>query len=145
MKLLDKGEVLKASIKAAPELCNGAACKGAPVSTNPTALTKRLLLPTFRDSPSEGSSEGSSQSDEPSFCGIAAACPRVCDGLPPSKTRAEKRALGRRPPKPRCANLGLPRDSQRDRIEVLPVTIQDLLRRKPERRSGTLATLTGSV
>uniref|UniRef100_A0A3P9KND5 SUN domain-containing ossification factor n=1 Tax=Oryzias latipes TaxID=8090 RepID=A0A3P9KND5_ORYLA len=145
LKLLDKGEVLKASIKAAPELCNGAACKGAPISTNPTALTKRLLLPTFRDSPSEGSSEGSSQSDEPSFCGITAACPRVCDSLPPPKTRAEKRALGRRPPKPRCANLGLPRDSQRDRSEVLPVTIQDLLRRKPERRSGTLATLTGSV
>ncbi|RVE61492.1 hypothetical protein OJAV_G00171290 [Oryzias javanicus] len=145
-KLLDKVDALQVSTKSAPELCNGAtASNGAPASKNPTALTKQLLLPSFRDSPSEGSSEGSSHSDDPSFCGIATACSRVCDGLPPPKTRAEKRALRRRPPKPRCAVLGLPHDSQRDRREALPVTIQDLLRRKPEPRSGAVATLTGSV
>ncbi|XP_024129009.1 SUN domain-containing ossification factor isoform X2 [Oryzias melastigma] len=144
-KLLDKVEALQVSAKSAPELCNGAACNGAPASKNPTVLTKQLLLPSFRDSPSEGSSEGSSHSDEPSFCGITAACSRVCDGLPQPKTRAEKRALRRRPPKPRCAVLGLPHDSQRDRREAMPVTIQDLLRRKPEPRSGAVATLTGSV
>ncbi|KAK3545516.1 hypothetical protein QTP70_007757 [Hemibagrus guttatus] len=45
---------------------------------------------SFRDSPSEGSSEDSSQSDEPSFCGIAS-CSRLCDPLPAPKSRSKKR------------------------------------------------------
>ncbi|KAG8013955.1 Dynamin-3, partial [Nibea albiflora] len=99
MKPLEKVETLKPSFHAAPELCNGGVvCNGVPVTTNPTPLTKRLLQPMFRDSPSEVSSEGSSHSDDPSFCGITTACRRICDGLPPPKTRAEKRALRRRRP-----------------------------------------------
>ncbi|KAL7875551.1 hypothetical protein AOLI_G00105140 [Acnodon oligacanthus] len=56
---------------------------------------------TFRDPPSEGSSEASSQSDDPSFCGIST-CGRLCEGLPPPKSRSEKRALKRRRSKPSC-------------------------------------------
>ncbi|XP_047674793.1 SUN domain-containing ossification factor-like isoform X2 [Tachysurus fulvidraco] len=45
---------------------------------------------SFRDSPSEGSSEDSSQSDEPSFCGITS-CSHLCDPLPAPKSRSKKR------------------------------------------------------
>lgn len=45
---------------------------------------------SFRDCPSEGSSEESSQSDEPSFCGIAS-CSRLCDPLPAPKSHSKKR------------------------------------------------------
>ncbi|KAI4886342.1 hypothetical protein NFI96_010916 [Prochilodus magdalenae] len=56
---------------------------------------------TFRDPPSEGSSEASSQSDEPSFCGIST-CSRLCEGIPPPKSRSEKRALRRQRSKTSC-------------------------------------------
>ncbi|XP_049338814.1 SUN domain-containing ossification factor isoform X2 [Astyanax mexicanus] len=56
---------------------------------------------TFRDPPSEGSSEASSHSDEPSFCGIST-CSRLCEGLPPPKSRSEKRAFRRRRSRPNC-------------------------------------------
>ncbi|TTG32361.1 SUN domain-containing ossification factor [Bagarius yarrelli] len=46
---------------------------------------------SFRNSQSEGSSRDSSQSDEPSFCGIAP-CSRLCDPLPDSKSRLKKRS-----------------------------------------------------
>lgn len=55
----------------------------------------------FRDPPSEGSSEASSHSDEPSFCGIST-CNRLCEGLPPPKSRSEKRAFKRRRSRPNC-------------------------------------------
>ncbi|XP_046707802.1 SUN domain-containing ossification factor-like isoform X1 [Silurus meridionalis] len=45
---------------------------------------------SFRDSPSEGSSEDSSQSDEPSLCGIPS-CNRLCDPLSAPKNRSKKR------------------------------------------------------
>ncbi|XP_070701935.1 SUN domain-containing ossification factor-like [Pempheris klunzingeri] len=139
MKPAEKVETLKPSFHAAPELSNGAVvCNGQPVTTNPTPFTKRLLQPMFRDSPSEGSSEGSSHSDDPSFCGITAACTRICDGLPPPKTRAEKRALRRRRPKPTCTVADLLQASRRDKSEALPVsTIQDMTNRKTEQSSGT--------
>ncbi|KAG7330579.1 hypothetical protein KOW79_006801 [Hemibagrus wyckioides] len=57
--------------------------KLAPQSTVPPPFS-------FRDSPSEGSSEDSSQSDEPSYCGIAS-CSRLCDPLPVPKSRSKKR------------------------------------------------------
>ncbi|XP_066547981.1 SUN domain-containing ossification factor isoform X2 [Amia ocellicauda] len=50
---------------------------------------------SYKGPPSEGSSEGSSQSDESLFCGISA-CTRLCNGQPPPRTRTEKRALKRR-------------------------------------------------
>lgn len=56
-------------------------------------LPPRSLVPppfSFRDSSSEGSSEDSSQSDEPSFCGIAS-CSRLCDPLPAAKSCSKKR------------------------------------------------------
>ncbi|KAM6989278.1 SUN domain-containing ossification factor [Tautogolabrus adspersus] len=139
LKSIEKVETLKPSLHAATELCNGAVLHNSlPVTTNPPSLTKRLLQPLFRDSPSEGSSEGSSHSDDPSFCGITTACPRICDGLPPPKTRAEKRALRRRRPKPTCAVVDLLQAPRRDKNEPLAIsTIQDLMNRKTEQRSGT--------
>lgn len=149
IKPIEKVETLTPSFHAAPELCNGVVCNGVPVTSKPTALTKRLLQPIFRDSPSEGSSEGSSHSDDPSFCGITTACTRICDGLPPPKTRSEKRALRRRRPKPSCAVVDLLQAPQRDKSESLPIsTIQDIMNRKTEQSSGTYGvnvTLSGPV
>ncbi|XP_056248064.1 SUN domain-containing ossification factor-like isoform X1 [Seriola aureovittata] len=139
MKSIEKVETLKPSFHAAPGLSNGAViCNGVPVTTNPTPLTKRLLQPTFRDSPSEGSSEGSSHSDDPSFCGITTACSRICDSLPPPKTRAEKRALRRQRPKPSCGMVDLLQAPKRDKSEALPIsTIEDIMKSKTEKSSGT--------
>ncbi|XP_071372475.1 SUN domain-containing ossification factor-like isoform X2 [Centroberyx affinis] len=148
IKPSEKVETLKPSLHAAPELANGAVvCNGVPLTTNLTSPTRRLLQPTFRDSPSEGSSEGSSHSDDPSFCGIATACNRICDGLPPPKTRAEKRALRRRRPKPGYVVVDLVQAPCRDKSESLPIsTLQDVMSRKTEQSSGTFgvnATLSG--
>ncbi|XP_041848143.1 SUN domain-containing ossification factor-like isoform X2 [Melanotaenia boesemani] len=145
VKPMDKVETLKPSFQGAPELSNGAVCNGVAITANPTLLTKQVLQPSFRHSPSEGSSEGSSHSDDPSFCGITAACSRICDGLPPPKTRAEKRALRRRRPKPSSAGVDLLRAPQRNNIEPLPITIQDILKRKTEQNSSTFMALAGPV
>ncbi|XP_072219172.1 SUN domain-containing ossification factor-like isoform X1 [Leuresthes tenuis] len=146
LKPVEKVETLKPSFQAAPELSNGAVvCNGMPVITNPAPLTKQLLQPAFGDSPSEGSSEGSSHSDDPSFCGITTACSRICDGLPPPKTRAEKRALRRRRPKPSCPVVDLLHSPLMDKNESLPITIQDIINRKTEQKSGTFVALTGPV
>lgn len=66
------------------------------------------LPPRLREALSEGSSEGSSShSDEPSFCGVAASCRRLCDSLPPQgRTRAERRAYKRRRSKPSSCGRG---------------------------------------
>ncbi|XP_063742504.1 SUN domain-containing ossification factor-like isoform X2 [Eleginops maclovinus] len=139
MRPIEKVETLKPSFHAAPELCNGAiVCNGAPISTHPTPFAKRLLQPMFRDSPSEGSSEGSSHSDDPSFCGITTACNRICDGLPQPRTRAEKRALRRRRPKPSCTVVDLIQVPRRSRSDEMPIsTIHDLMKRHTEQSSGT--------
>lgn len=136
---MEKVETLKPCFHTAPELCNGdVVCNDARVTTNPAPLLKTLLQPTFRDSPSEGSSEASSHSDDPSFCGITAACSRVCDGFPPPKTRSGKRALRRRRPKPSCAVVDFLHAPQRDKGELSPIsTIQDIMTRKTEQGSGT--------
>ncbi|XP_061588905.1 SUN domain-containing ossification factor-like isoform X2 [Cololabis saira] len=150
VKPLDKVETLRASFQAAPKRCNGGVvvCNGGPVVTRPGPLAQRFLQPVFRDSPSEGSSEGS-HSDDPSFCGITTACSRICDGLPPPKTRAERRALRRRRPKPRCALVELLHDPHRDKNQTLnqtlPSSITDIMNRKPEQNSGPLLALTGPV
>ncbi|XP_033960265.1 SUN domain-containing ossification factor-like isoform X1 [Pseudochaenichthys georgianus] len=137
MKPLEKVETLKPSFHAATELCNGAVvCNGVPVSTHPIPFTKTLLQPMFRDSPSEGSSEGSSHSDDPSFCGITTACNRICDGLPQPRTRAEKRALRRGRPKASCGVVDLIQIPRR--VDEMPIsTIHDLMKRHTEQRSGT--------
>ncbi|TNN81483.1 SUN domain-containing ossification factor [Liparis tanakae] len=135
----EKEEALELPVHAAPEPCNRVVfCNGVPVTTNPTPLTKMLLQPLFRDSPSDGSSEGSSHSDDPSFCGITTACNRICDGLPPPKTRAEKRAFRRGRPRPSCAGVDLLPVPRRDRSQPVHIsTIQDIMNRKSEQSSGT--------
>lgn len=137
MKPTEKVETLKPSLL--PGLSNGAViCNGVPITTNPKPLAKRLLQHTFRDSPSEGSSEGSSHSDDPSFCGITTACSRICDGLPPPKTRAERRTLRRQRPKPSCAVVDLLQAPKRDKSEALPIsTIEDIMSRKTEKSLET--------
>ncbi|MEQ2290617.1 hypothetical protein AMECASPLE_005014 [Ameca splendens] len=146
LKPPDEVETLKPCLHSAAELCNGAVGRHhGPVTTNTTPLLKQLLPPAFRDSPSEGSSEGSSHSDDPSFCGITAACSRVCDGLPPAKTRAEKRALRRQRLKPSCAVVDLLHAPRRDRNDPVPVTIQDIMNRKTEHNSGPFVAIPGPV
>ncbi|KAM9789347.1 SUN domain-containing ossification factor [Neosynchiropus ocellatus] len=145
MKPLD--EVDSLSFQAASELCNGApTCNGGPVVTRPT-LAQRFLQPAFRDSPSEPSSETSSHSDDPSFCGFRTACPRICDGLPPPKTRAEKRALRRRRHKPTCAVVDYHQIPQRDKSHSLPLpNMQETLCSKSEQSSRTFGvTFSGPV
>lgn len=147
IKALDNVELLVPPFHTAAGLCNGSAvCNGAPVTTDPSALAKRFLQPTFRDSPSEGSSEGSSHSDDPSFCGITTACSRICDGLPPPKTRAERRALRRRRPKSSCTVVDYVQAPQRDKSQTMPVaTISSyMMNRETEPRSGTFV-LSGPV
>ncbi|MED6277176.1 hypothetical protein CHARACLAT_010688 [Characodon lateralis] len=146
LKPPDEVEMLKPCLQSAAELCNGAVGRHhGPVTTNTTPLLKQLLPPAFRDSPSEGSSEGSSHSDDPSFCGITAACSRVCDGLPPVKTRGEKRALRRQRLKPSCAVVDLLHAPRRDRNDPVPVTIQDIMNRKTEHNSGPFVAIPGPV
>ncbi|XP_028988022.1 SUN domain-containing ossification factor-like isoform X2 [Betta splendens] len=139
LKLVESVETLKPSLHTATELCNGdVVCNNGPITTKPTPLIKTLLQPSaFRDSPSEGSSEASSHSDDPSFCGITTACSRICDGLPPPKTRSEKRALRRRRPRPSCAVVDLLQAPRRDNGDLLPLSIQDIMNRKTEQSSGT--------
>ncbi|KAL4656015.1 SUN domain-containing ossification factor-like isoform X2 [Arapaima gigas] len=52
-------------------------------------------MSTLKDTMSEGSSEGSSHSEDSYFCGISA-CARLCDSQPPPKSKVEKRASKRR-------------------------------------------------
>ncbi|KAF7654303.1 hypothetical protein LDENG_00071440 [Lucifuga dentata] len=132
VKAGEKVETLKPSFQGAPALSNGVVSNGAPVAANPNTFTKRFLQPD-----SEGSSEGSSHSDDPFFCGITAACTRICEGLPPPKTKAEKRALKRRHPKPSCVVVDLPQASQRDKTKSSISTVQELMSRKMEQSSGT--------
>ncbi|XP_077360132.1 SUN domain-containing ossification factor-like isoform X2 [Festucalex cinctus] len=137
MKPIEKVQTLT-SFHTAPRACNGAAVWSVPVKTNPVTLTKRLLLPTFRDSPSEGSSEASSHSDDPSFCGVTTACSRICQGLSLSKTRAEKRPLRRRRPKPTCAIVDFLRVPHRDKSNTVSISAaQDIMNMKSKQTSGT--------
>lgn len=140
-------ETLKPCFQSAPELCNGAVGRSrGDVTAHAAPLIKHLLQPVFRDSPSEGSSEGSSQSDDPSFCGIRSACSRICDGLPPVKTQAEKRALRRRRLKPACAVVDLLHAPRRDDNEPAPVSLQDIVvNKKTEHNSGPLVAIPGPV
>lgn len=115
MKAVDKVESVRPSCRAA----------GCPVG--PAARSRPVQL-LQSDSPSEGSSEGSSQSDEPSFCGIPSACSAVCNNLSPPSTRAERRALRRRRPKASCAVGELLLTS--DKHQHWPITVQDFMNRK---------------
>ncbi|CAB1326459.1 unnamed protein product [Coregonus sp. 'balchen'] len=131
-------EPLKCTAFCAPLLANGRAPRG---TMDPTPCTGHLSHPAFRDPPFEGSSEGSSQSDEPSFCGLAAtSCTRLCDGLPPPRSRAAKRAFKRRSSKPGCGVVDLLQTPRRDGSEATPtiLTLQDHIGGGKELAAGRL-------
>lgn len=90
----EKVETLKPSVPPPAVANGGPKCNGVPphavfLSSGETGMS------SSKDPTSEGSSEGSSQSDESYFCGIST-CTRLCNGLPPPKTKTEKRAFKRR-------------------------------------------------
>ncbi|KAM6948238.1 SUN domain-containing ossification factor [Aplochiton taeniatus] len=122
------------------DLANGGAPRHrSPLPLDPAALPTGPPHPGFRNPPSEGSSEGSSHSDDPSFCGLANACTRLCDGLPPPRSRADKRAFKRRRSKPSCAVVDLLQAPRRDQGETKPLPVlQDMMRGNKELRSGPL-------
>nr|XP_061786988.1 SUN domain-containing ossification factor-like [Nerophis lumbriciformis] len=132
MKSIEEVETLTSCL-AVPPPCYGAAlCNGVPATT----VTKR---PSSRDCPSEASSETSSHSDDPSFCGITTACSRICHGLNPPKTRAERRALRRRRPKPTCAVVDFLQAPRGNKTKTFSISAtQDMMnRRKSEPSPGT--------
>ncbi|XP_070988838.1 SUN domain-containing ossification factor-like isoform X2 [Oncorhynchus clarkii lewisi] len=130
-------ETLKSTAFCSPLLANRAPIYNGRGTIDPLPRTGHLRHPAFRDPPSEGSSEGSSQSDEPSFCGLAAAtCTRLCDGLPPPRSRAEKLAF-----KP--GRVDLLQGPRRDRSEATPtiLTLQDLIGGEKELAAGRLGVM----
>ncbi|XP_055722292.1 SUN domain-containing ossification factor-like isoform X1 [Salvelinus fontinalis] len=128
---------LKCTAFCAPLLANRAPIYDGRGTMDPLPRTGHLSHPAFRDPPSEGSSEGSSQSDVSSFCGLAAAsCTRLCDGLPPPRSRAEKRAF-----KP--GRVDLLQALRRDGSEATPtiLTLQDLIGGEKELAAGRLGVM----
>ncbi|XP_051984193.1 SUN domain-containing ossification factor-like isoform X2 [Xyrauchen texanus] len=92
LKLNKSAETLTSAAFTGPSVANGI-----PQCTiGPQGLDLKLLSiesgarPVPRDLMSDGSSEGSSQSDETLFCGFAT-CARICEALPASKHWAEKK------------------------------------------------------
>ncbi|XP_014047209.2 SUN domain-containing ossification factor isoform X1 [Salmo salar] len=135
-------ETLKCTALCAPLLADGASvCNGGTPggTTDPTPRMGRLSHHAFMDPPSGGSSESSSQSDEPSLCGLAAiSCTRLCDGLPPPRSRAEKRAFKRHRSKPGCVVVeDLLQAPQRDATPITP-TLQGLMGGGKELSAGML-------
>lgn len=90
----EKVETLKPSVPAPAVANGGPKCNG--VTPHTLFLSSgETAMSSSKDPTSEGSSEGSSHSDEPYFCGIAT-CSRLCNGQPPPKTKTEKKAFKRR-------------------------------------------------
>nr|XP_029499221.1 SUN domain-containing ossification factor-like [Oncorhynchus nerka] len=130
-------ETLKSTAFCSPLLANRAPIYNSRGTIDPLPRTGHLRHPAFRDPPSEGSSEGSSQSEEPSFCGLApATCTRLCDGLPPPRSRAEKLAF-----KP--GRVDLLQGPRRDSSEATPtiLTLQDLIGGEKELAAGRLGVM----
>eukprot|EP00063_Salmo_salar_P021398 XP_013996233.1 PREDICTED: SUN domain-containing ossification factor-like isoform X2 [Salmo salar] len=130
-------ETLKCTAFCAPLLANRAPIYNGRGTMDPLPRTGHLSHPAFRDPPSEGSSEGSSQSDEPSFCGLASAsCTRLCDGLPLPRSRAEKQAF-----KP--GRVDLLQAPRRDGSDATPtiLNLQDLIGGEKELAAGRLGVM----
>ncbi|KAK7945035.1 hypothetical protein WMY93_000763 [Mugilogobius chulae] len=147
VKSLEKVETLKPSLQTTEPIQNKATdkiCNGGSLLTEPNPLSQRLLEPSFRDSPSEGSSEGSSHSDDPSFCGITVACNRICDGLPP-KTRAERRALRQKRPRSNAVVDYLKAPSRYKRNSLPIYTIQDIIDQQEQSSCRLKVNLSGPV
>uniref|UniRef100_A0A674AWT2 SUN domain-containing ossification factor-like n=1 Tax=Salmo trutta TaxID=8032 RepID=A0A674AWT2_SALTR len=130
-------ETLKCTAFCAPLLANRAPIYNGRGTMDPLPRTGHLSHPAFRDPPSEGSSEGSSQSDEPSFCGLASAsCTRLCDGLLLPRSSAEKQAF-----KPGCVDLlQAPRRDGSDATPTI-LTLQDLIGGEKELAAGRLGVM----
>ncbi|MGH0173700.1 UNVERIFIED_CONTAM: hypothetical protein FKN15_076497 [Acipenser sinensis] len=90
-----KVDTLKPSVPA-PPVANGGVKSSGPLQSHSAFLPSgEVCTSSYKGPPSEGSSEGSSHSDESYFCGISS-CTRLCNGQPPPKTKTEKRAFKRR-------------------------------------------------
>ncbi|XP_033838174.1 SUN domain-containing ossification factor-like isoform X2 [Periophthalmus magnuspinnatus] len=147
VKSLEKVETLKPSLHAAePVQIKGLdkTCNGGTLLVEPNPLAETILQPPFRDAVSEGSSEGSSHSDDPSFCGITSACNRICDGLP-AKSRAERRALRRRRPTHSGVVDYLKAPSRHKRNSLPIYTIHDIMDRQEQSSCGLNVHLSGPV
>ncbi|XP_063075343.1 SUN domain-containing ossification factor-like [Engraulis encrasicolus] len=139
-----KVETLQATVlpSIALPLANGGTLCGS-ASPGPGSRLQPPVPHLHRDSLSEGSSEASSHSDEPSFCGVAT-CRRLCDNLPPpGPTRAERRAYKRRRSKQNSGGVvDLLQAPRRRSDPVLTLgrgpapSLQDFLKAKPEMSSG---------
>ncbi|XP_041133278.1 SUN domain-containing ossification factor-like isoform X2 [Polyodon spathula] len=90
-----KVETLKLSVSM-PPVANGGVKSNGPLQRHSAFLPSgEVCTSSYKGPPSEGSSEGSSHSDESYFCGVSS-CTHLCNGQPPSKTKTEKRAFKRR-------------------------------------------------
>ncbi|KAJ8278997.1 hypothetical protein COCON_G00060630 [Conger conger] len=139
----EKVETLKPSVPTPAVANGGPKCNGVPPH-NMFLSSGETGMSSSKDPTSEGSSEGSSQSDESYFCGISS-CSRLCNGHPPPKTKTEKRAFKRR----RSKML----EQGRYTGEVLPVqtstmpTLEDLMKGNKEIGVGNfgVTAVTGHV
>ncbi|RXM92315.1 SUN domain-containing ossification factor [Acipenser ruthenus] len=92
---VEKVDTLKPSVPA-PPVANGGVKSNGPLQSHSAFLPSgEVCTSSYKGPPSEGSSEGSSHSDESYFCGISS-CTRLCNDQPPPKTKTEKRAFKRR-------------------------------------------------
>ncbi|KAJ8388470.1 hypothetical protein AAFF_G00133460 [Aldrovandia affinis] len=91
----EKVETLKPSVPAPAVANGGPKCNGFCPPHGTFLPSGELCMPSSKEPPSEGSSEGSSLSDESYFCGISS-CTRLCNGHPPPKTKTERKAFKRR-------------------------------------------------
>ncbi|XP_058887387.1 SUN domain-containing ossification factor isoform X5 [Acipenser ruthenus] len=90
-----KVDTLKPSVPA-PPVANGGVKSNGPLQSHSAFLPSgEVCTSSYKGPPSEGSSEGSSHSEESYFCGISS-CTRLCNDQPPPKTKTEKRAFKRR-------------------------------------------------
>ncbi|XP_041125920.1 SUN domain-containing ossification factor-like isoform X3 [Polyodon spathula] len=92
---VEKVETLKPSVPT-PPVANGGVKSNGPLQRHSAFLPSgEVCTSSYKGPPSEGSSEGSSHSEESYFCGISS-CTHLCNGQPPPKTKTEKRAFKRR-------------------------------------------------
>uniref|UniRef100_A0AAY4AWR5 SUN domain-containing protein n=2 Tax=Denticeps clupeoides TaxID=299321 RepID=A0AAY4AWR5_9TELE len=135
---MKKAETLHASsLAAAPPL--------QPQSTTATEDVPKPAPPTT-DQPSEGSSEGSSHSDDPSFCGIAT-CSRLCEGVAAPRGGVESRGFRRRRSRapPACVVVEMLRSPQRSASTPGHIpTLQHLTGRGRDVGTGTLGVMAAS-
>ncbi|XP_064189593.1 SUN domain-containing ossification factor isoform X2 [Anguilla rostrata] len=141
---VERVETLKPSAPAPAVANGGPKCNGVPPPHAAFLSSGEAGASSSKDPTSEGSSEGSSHSDESYFCGIST-CSRLCNGHPPPRTRTEKRAIKRRRSKMleqgRYGGEALP-----GRAASMP-TLEDLMKGNKDMSVGTfgVTAVTGHV